>query len=100
MPEYLFDKLSRARLSKRDAIREAAEARVLRDELAPDGKLLILAADHPARYVTNVGERSGQDGRSPRVPLPHRPGDEKSSGGRDHGDARHHSTSSFSSTTC
>lgn len=55
MPEFLFDKLSRARLSKRDAIREAAEARVLRDELAPDGKLLILAADHPARYVTNVG---------------------------------------------
>ena len=55
MPEYLFDRLSRARLTRRDAIRQAAEARVLRDEIAPDGKLLILAADHPARYVTNVG---------------------------------------------
>lgn len=55
LPEYLFDKLSRARLTHRHAIRQAAEARVRRETIAPDGKLLILAADHPARYVTNVG---------------------------------------------
>ncbi|MBO2521796.1 MAG: hypothetical protein CW345_08340 [Firmicutes bacterium] len=56
LPEYLFDRLSRARLSRREAIREAAAARVRREHIAPDGKLLILAADHPARYVTGVGD--------------------------------------------
>ena len=55
MPEYLFDRLSKERLTRREAIRHAAETRVRRDVIAPDGKLLILAADHPARYVTNVG---------------------------------------------
>ena len=54
-PEYLFDRLTRARLDRREAILQAAQARVRRDQIAPDGKLLILAADHPARYVTNVG---------------------------------------------
>src|SRR5579872_2968095 len=33
----------------------AAMARQRRDRLAPDGKLNILAADHPARRVTKVG---------------------------------------------
>ncbi len=33
----------------------AAAARTRRDRLAPDGKLNLLAADHPARNVTKVG---------------------------------------------
>ena len=36
--------------------RRAAQARVRRERLAPDGKLNILAADHPARRVTKVGD--------------------------------------------
>ena len=33
-----------------------AATRIRRDSLAPDGKLNILAADHPARRVTKVGD--------------------------------------------
>jgi hypothetical protein len=36
----------------------AAQARVRRERIAPDGKLNILAADHPARRVTKVGDDS------------------------------------------
>ncbi|MGC9326850.1 MAG: Cgl0159 family (beta/alpha)8-fold protein, partial [Candidatus Hinthialibacter sp.] len=37
-------------------IEERMMKRKQREVLAPDGKLVILAADHPARMVTNVGD--------------------------------------------
>jgi hypothetical protein len=43
------------RLARPDAAREEAEARVRRREIAPDGRLLVLAADHTARMVTRAG---------------------------------------------
>lgn len=55
-------------------IAEHARWRMRRPRLAPDGKLVILAADHPARMVTAVGDdsiamgsRAGYLGRIVRV---------------------------------
>ena len=57
--EYLSDallaRLTEIRVSDPDFALRAARVRVRRDRLAPDGKLNILAADHPARNVTKVG---------------------------------------------
>ena len=57
----LFDRLTRARLDRREAIRKPPRPGSA-GQIAPDGKLLILAADHPARYVTNVGSDPVQMG--------------------------------------
>lgn len=47
--------ITEARVSDPDCAWRAAQQRVRRERLAPDGKLAILAADHPARRVTKVG---------------------------------------------
>jgi len=49
-------RLTDRRVSDPDYSRRAAKARVRREHLAPDGKLNLLAADHPARRVTKVGD--------------------------------------------
>jgi DhnA family fructose-bisphosphate aldolase class Ia len=58
--EYLNDallaRLTAARVSDPEFAWRAAAARIRRTEPAPDGKLNLVAADHPARYVTKVGE--------------------------------------------
>jgi len=55
-PDELFYKLNELRVQQPEAITEAAQQRKKRTKLAgEDGKLLILAADHPARRVTAVG---------------------------------------------
>ncbi len=54
-PEKLFFKLTDARTTNADIVTHAAKNRVKRKQLAPDGKLVIIAADHPARFVTRVG---------------------------------------------
>jgi len=61
-----------------DQIAEHARWRMRRPKLAPDGKLVILAADHPARMVTAVGDdpiamgsRAGYLGRIVRVLQSH-----------------------------
>jgi len=46
--------LTDARISRPDDIRAHAQARRRRSEIAPDGRLVILAADHPARLVTGA----------------------------------------------
>lgn len=56
LPESLYDGLMDVRLKRRELIAQAAQNRVRRSEPHPSGNLLILAADHPARYVTNVGD--------------------------------------------
>jgi len=38
--------------------KEELAKRKKREVLAPDGKLVILAADHPARSVTRVGQHA------------------------------------------
>lgn len=54
-PEKLFFELTETRINHPEVIEQAAKARVKRKAITTDGKLAILAADHPARLVTRVG---------------------------------------------
>ncbi len=53
--EEIFAEVTELRVQKPNLAREELLKRKKRDVLAPDGKLVILAADHPARSVTRVG---------------------------------------------
>ena len=55
MLERRTDKLREIRLHEPDAIVEAARRRRRRPLVAPDGKIFIVAADHPARASLGVG---------------------------------------------
>ena len=56
LPDRLLARLTDMRVSDCDFAWKAAQARVRRPHLAPDGRLNLLAADHPARNVTKVGD--------------------------------------------
>jgi len=56
LPVSIRDALCRLRISDPDRSLRAAKARSRRSRLTLDGKLNILAADHPARRVTKVGD--------------------------------------------
>jgi DhnA family fructose-bisphosphate aldolase class Ia len=53
-PEDLFWRITEVRVSQPELIAREQQARVRRRHLAPDGKLVILAADHPARMNTGT----------------------------------------------
>jgi DhnA family fructose-bisphosphate aldolase class Ia len=55
LPRAWYEALVELRLARPGAAREEAEARTRRAPLAPRGRLVILAADHPARMVTAAG---------------------------------------------
>ena len=55
LTEELFAEITELRVQKPNLARDELLKRKKRDVLAPDGKLVILAADHPARSVTRVG---------------------------------------------
>lgn len=55
LPDSLLARLTELRVADPDFAWRAARVRIRRERLAPDGKLNILAADHPARNVTKVG---------------------------------------------
>jgi DhnA family fructose-bisphosphate aldolase class Ia len=55
LPRTWFDAVAALRVHQPDALTVESAARVRRRRLAPDGRLLILAADHPARMVTRAG---------------------------------------------
>lgn len=55
LPDALFDRLTDLRVKEPGLIEAEAGARRRRTRLTADGKLVILAADHPARNVTRVG---------------------------------------------
>jgi len=55
-PTQLFHELTDLRVTRPQIIREQAARRRRRPTLTTDGKLTILACDHPARMVTNVGD--------------------------------------------
>lgn len=50
-----FEELSDIRAGRPEAIREALQSRKRRDLVGNDGRLFIIAADHPARGVLGVG---------------------------------------------
>lgn len=54
LPEKLLAEVTEVRLHRADEVREHACTRARREELTTDGKLVILAADHPARMVTSA----------------------------------------------
>lgn len=54
-PEKLFDMITDIRVTKPNVIADEAQRRKVRETLTYDGKLIILACDHPARHVTSVG---------------------------------------------
>jgi len=56
LPDALVARLTATRVNDPEFAWRAALTRVRRPQLTPTGKLNILAADHPARHVTKVGE--------------------------------------------
>ena len=54
-PRALFEAITDVRLRRPENMAEEAAKRKRRDVLAPDGKLTILASDHPAHRTTRVG---------------------------------------------
>ena len=56
LPEVVTSRVTDRRVSDPEFAWNVAQARRRRDQLARDGKLNILAADHPARRVTKVGD--------------------------------------------
>jgi len=55
-PARIFEMITDIRVNAPEIIEQQAQARKRRPRLARDGKLTILAADHPARGVTAVGK--------------------------------------------
>jgi DhnA family fructose-bisphosphate aldolase class Ia len=74
-PQYIFDMITGVRVNSKDVVKEEATARKRRENIAgKDGKLTILAADHPARRITKseddpliMGDRLSYLGRVLRV---------------------------------
>ena len=52
----LMREITDLRVAGGDALLEHARSRARREEITEDGRLVILAADHPARMVTGVGD--------------------------------------------
>jgi DhnA family fructose-bisphosphate aldolase class Ia/sugar phosphate isomerase/epimerase len=57
LTEETFAEITELRVQQPNLAREELAKRKRRETLAPDGRLVILAADHPARSVTRVGDR-------------------------------------------
>jgi len=55
-PMGVMDKITEVRVERPGVIAEAALARKRRPKITKDGKLTILAADHPARMITKSGD--------------------------------------------
>lgn len=55
-PTSLFEQITDIRVNAPEIILQQAQARKRRPKLTKDGKLSILAADHPARGVTFLGQ--------------------------------------------
>jgi hypothetical protein len=58
LPEALVARLTATRVNDPEFAWRSAAARIRRAQLAPAGMLNLLAADHPARNVTKVGENA------------------------------------------
>jgi hypothetical protein len=54
-PARIFEQMTTIRVDAPEIIEAQANARKRRPKLTRDGKLTILAADHPGRGVTNIG---------------------------------------------
>ena len=59
MPDIDFSALRHTRATHPGAVAEALSSRLRRPLLAGDGKLMIIAADHPGRGALGVGKNAG-----------------------------------------
>jgi hypothetical protein len=57
-PDCLLARITELRVADPEFAWRAAQARQMRPSIAPKGKLNLLAADHPARNITRVGDDS------------------------------------------
>ena len=57
-PDRLLARITELRVADPEFAWRAAQARQLRPSIAPKGKLNLLAADHPARNLTRVGDNA------------------------------------------
>ena len=55
-PENIFNMITEVRVSNPEIILKEASARKKRKKITKDGKLTVLAADHPARMVNKSGD--------------------------------------------
>lgn len=55
-PDRLFNAITDIRVNNPEVVRKEAKNRRRRENLTKDGKLTILAADHPGRYITRSGD--------------------------------------------
>lgn len=55
-PTYIFDRITQIRVDQPEIIEQQARQRKRRPRLTRDGRLSILAADHPGRGVTHIGD--------------------------------------------
>ena len=56
-PRYIFDMITDVRVYSKDVVQDEAQARKRREKIAgKDGRLTILAADHPARRIVGSGD--------------------------------------------
>ncbi|MBD3187009.1 hypothetical protein GF325_09295 [Candidatus Bathyarchaeota archaeon] len=56
LPERFFFNITDIRMNQPELITEGARNRARRPSITEDGKLVIIAADHPGRNVTRVGD--------------------------------------------
>ncbi len=56
LPASLFAEITQIRITDPGLVQRKAKSRKRRGELSVDGKLVVLAADHPGRGVTKVGD--------------------------------------------
>jgi hypothetical protein len=54
LPVKLFDEITELRVRRPSVVEQDARRRRRRRQLAPDGKLVLVAVDHPARGVTQI----------------------------------------------
>src|ERR1700730_8731707 len=63
LPEKAYNRITELRVSDPDLPKREARRRVRRDSLSEDGKLVVLAADHPARMTTSIRDDPLRIGR-------------------------------------
>jgi DhnA family fructose-bisphosphate aldolase class Ia len=54
-PKTLYERMTDLRIERKEVVAEDAKARIRRSRLTTDGKLTVLAGDHPGRICINYG---------------------------------------------
>jgi len=63
LPDIVYNRITDLRVNDPDLPKREARRRVRRDSLTDDGRLVLLAADHPARMTTSIRDNPVRMGR-------------------------------------